>query len=420
MEVSSPAIEKALAMVDERRLWRRHMELAEIGATEKGGVNRQALSVEDARARRLLVDWARDIGLDAFSDRIGNVFVRRSGTNADAAPVLTGSHLDSQPTGGKFDGAYGVLAGVEALEAMKRAGVETRRAICAVAWTNEEGSRFQPGCMGSAVFSGSASIDETLRIQDWNGTSVGQALHETLAATPDLPVTEPGFPVSAYIEAHIEQGPLLEASGRTIGVVTGVQGARRYNVEVVGEEAHAGTTPLRDRKDALRAAVAMVAALGEEMADDADVVRFTVGRFDVSPGSPNTVPGRVRFTIDFRHPDSATIAELCGRIEPTCRAHAQDCAVAIKPISDTPPIDFDPAIVETVRRHAAGLELGHMDMFSGAGHDAIFLAGVCPAGMIFVPCDRGISHNEAESATPGDLAAGARVLTACLAELANG
>ncbi|MFQ5970916.1 MAG: M20 family metallo-hydrolase [Alphaproteobacteria bacterium] len=419
MEASSPLIEKASAMVDEGRLWRRHMELAQIGATEKGGVNRQALSAEDARARRLLVDWARDIGLDAFNDRIGNVFVRRSGTDGAAAPVLTGSHLDSQPTGGKFDGAYGVLAGVEALEAMNGAGVETRRAICVVAWTNEEGSRFQPGCMGSAVFSGDANIDQILHVPDWDGTSVGQALERTLAATPDLPVTEPGFPVSAYIEAHIEQGPLLEASGRTIGIVTGVQGARRYNVEVVGEEAHAGTAPLRARKDALRAAVAMVAALGEEMADDTDTVRFTVGRFDVSPGSPNTVPGRVRFTIDFRHPDASTIAELCGRIEPTCRAHAQGCEVAVKPISDTPPTDFDPAIIDTVRRHAARLNLGHMDMFSSAGHDAIFLAGVCPAGMIFVPCERGISHNEAENATPGDLAAGARVLTACLTELAN-
>ena len=225
--------------------------------------------------------------------------------------------------------------------------------------------------------------------------------------------------MAGYLEAHIEQGPRLEAESLTIGVVTAIQGARWYTIEVAGEEAHAGTTPLAKRKDALKAAVAMVGALQEAMADPTDTVRFTVGRFEVGPGSPNTVPGRVLFTIDFRHPDEATIERLTERIEPICRANAHGCAVTVSLNSDTPPVAFRQDAIDTVRRHAGGLGLGHMDMPSGAGHDAMHISKLCPTGMIFVPCERGVSHNPAENAKPADLAAGARVLAAALVDLAN-
>jgi N-carbamoyl-L-amino-acid hydrolase len=418
MHANTSATGVALA-VDEQRLWDRHMAMARIGATPRGGVNRQAFSPEDAQARQLLVTWAQELGFDVSIDAIGNLYVHRSGTDAEAAPVLTGSHLDSQPTGGKFDGAYGVLAGLEALQAMQQAGITTRRPIEVVAWSNEEGSRFQPGCMGSAVFTGKRQVEDLLSSTDKDGVTVGEALQATLAATPNLVRRPTGFAVAAYIEAHIEQGPLLEAAATPIGVVTGVQGLYRYTVEVLGEEAHAGTAPLKMRKDALKAAAAMIGALEETMADETDTVRFTVGRLEVTPGSPNTVPSRVFFTIDFRHPEQGIIDRLTREIEPVCQAHARGCQVTVTQISSVSPTHFGSDMVTTIRQHASRLDLKHMDIFSGAGHDAMHMATICPTGMIFVPCEKGVSHNEAENARPADLAAGARVLAACLVDLAN-
>jgi beta-ureidopropionase / N-carbamoyl-L-amino-acid hydrolase len=414
----STAVTMATA-IDAQRLWQRHMAMAEIGATPKGGVNRQAFSPEDGRARQLLISWAQALGFTVSIDDIANVFIRRPGSDGNAAPILTGSHLDSQPTGGKFDGAYGVLAGFEALQAIHQAGVTTKRPLEVVVWSNEEGCRFQPGCMGSAVFTGKLQVPDLLAVTDKDGITVDAALQATLHGIPTLPRRALGFPVAAYIEAHIEQGPVLEATGNTIGVVTGIQGMHRYTVNVLGEEAHAGTAPLQTRKDALKAAATMVRALEELMADDTDTVRFTIGRFEVSPGSPNTVPSRVFFTIDFRHPDQTVIDQLTSQIAPVCRAHARGCEVMVRQISAASPTYFAPAFIDTIRQHAAALALPHMDIFSGAGHDAMHLADVCPTGMIFVPCDKGVSHNEAEHARPADLAAGARVLAACLVDLAN-
>ncbi len=404
--------------IREDRLWQRHVEMAKLGATAKGGVNRQALSAEDIAARRLLASWAGARGFTVTTDPIGNVFVRRAGSEADAEPVMTGSHMDSQPTGGRFDGIYGVLAGFEALEALEDAGIATRRPVEVVAWMNEEGSRFPVGAMGSAVYAGRLALDKALAVADPKGVTVASALAETLAALP-LPGVKLGGKVAAYVEAHIEQGPRLEAEGRTIGVVTAIQGSRRYAVEVVGEEAHAGTTPRAARKDALSSAVGIVTALEKLMDDPTDTVRFTVGRFEVFPGSPNTVPGRVYFTIDFRHPEIAVLDERGGRIAAVAAAHARGCAVSVTPLTDVPPCVFAPRIIDLVRDSAARLGLPHMDMPSGAGHDAMHIATLCPAGMIFVPCLRGISHNEAESATPADLAAGARVLADVLGALAD-
>ena len=409
----------AAAAVDEARLWSRQMAMAEIGATERGGVNRAALTDEDRRARRLMVEWAGDMGFEVATDGIANLYIRLPGRQADAAPVVTGSHLDSQPRGGKFDGAYGVVGGFEALEAIARAGIEPERPIDLVAWTNEEGGRFQPGAMGSAVFAGVLRLEDQLAIVDQQGVTLEDALAETLASTPGLPHRTFGHPFAAYIEAHIEQGPRLENAGTTIGAVTGIQGLYWFTVEVRGEEAHAGTTPLKGRKDALKAAVHMVHALEGLMADETDTVRFTVGRFECHPGSPATVPSRALFTIDFRHPDPEVIERIRPNIEPVCQARARGCAVRIRPTIDSAPLQFDPALIDMVEDYAARLGHSVMRLPSGAGHDAGHINHLCPTSMIFVPCERGLSHNEAENAAPADLAAGAQVLAACLVDLAN-
>jgi N-carbamoyl-L-amino-acid hydrolase len=409
----------AARFVDAARLWQRHVEMGKIGATPKGGVNRQALSPEDAKARTLLASWAKARGFGVFTDAIGNVFVRREGTDPSARPVLTGSHLDTQPTGGRYDGAYGVLAGFEVLEALEDGKVKTWRPLELVVWTNEEGSRFQPGAMGSAVFAGHNDLQKMLAVTDRAGTVLRDALSQTLAAAPATARSGLSFPVDGYIEAHIEQGPVLEATGNTIGVVTMIQGARRFTVDIVGEEAHAGTTPRKVRKDALSAAVKIVAALEDLMRDDADTVRFTVGRFEVYPGSPNTVPGRVHFTIDFRHPEAKTVRELGDRVHVVAQANAKGCTVTVTDISYVDPCVFAKPVIDLVRDSAAALGLKHMDMPSGAGHDAMHMNALCPTGMVFVPCLRGVSHNESESATADDLAAGCRVLADALVALAN-
>ena len=338
------AARSAAAAVDQERLWRRHMAMAEIGAIAGDGVNRQALSAEDMRARALLLEWAGARGWQAAVDPIANLFVRRPGRDAAAAPVLAGSHMDSQPTGGRFDGIFGVLAALEALEALEAAGIATARPIDLVAWTNEEGGRFAPGAMGSAVFAGAMELAGCLEVTDAAGVRFADALDATLAATPGLPRRPLGFEVAAYLEPHIEQGPQLEATGHQIGVVSGIQGARWYVVEVTGEPAHAGTAPLRGRKDALRAAVGMIAALQELMHDPDDRLRFTVGRLQVEPNSPNTVPARVSFSIDFRHPEAAVLDARGARIEAVCRAAAGPCAVSR-------PRDLQPAALRVPAGH---------------------------------------------------------------------
>ena len=406
--------------VNEQRLWQRHADMAKLGGTPKGGVNRQALSPEDAAARNQLAAWAKARGFATFTDPIGNLFVRRDGIDADANPVMSGSHMDSQPTGGRFDGMYGVLAAFEALEALEDAGIRTRRPVMAVAWTNEEGSRFQPGAMGSAVFAGHYRLDEMLAQKDWKGVLLEDALAETLKAAPTpLRAGPPGFPVDSYVEAHIEQGPRLENENKTIGVVTAIQGSRRYIVTVEGEEAHAGTTPRAARKDAYAAATRIAAAMYAATTDAEDTLRFTIGRVEVAPGSPNTVPGKVTFTIDMRHPQDAVLETHERTLKAIVAAKAAPCPAAIERVTNVAPTDFDPEVIGLVRDKARALGLSNMDMPSGAGHDAMHIARLCPAGMIFVPCERGISHNESENATPQDLAAGTRVLVEVLEALAN-
>lgn len=404
--------------IDEERLWQSLEEMGSIGSTGDGGVNRQAFTVEDAMARELMVDWARQTGLHAATDTIGNLFLRLDGTDPDARPVMTGSHLDSQPTGGRYDGTYGVLAGLEVLRAMIDTGFRPRRPVEVVAWVNEEGSRYQPGAMGSLVFTGQARVTDFLDRRDREGESLVTGLERLLLATPYVSKRRDQVP-AAYVEAHIEQGPILEDEGLPIGVVEAIQGTRWFQVEVRGETAHAGTTPMARRRDALVAATAMIQRLGQLLPDAEDTVRFTVGRFEVSPGAPNTVPDRVLFTIDLRHPRAEVIDQASRTIEATCHDLAGPCEVTMTRPTNVEPTAFDGAIVQKVEDWAGALQFPYRRMVSGAGHDAMHLARLAPTAMIFIPCEKGISHHPAERTSSRDAANGARVLAAVLADLAG-
>lgn len=410
---------KASDFVDRERLWRRHMDLAAFGATPDGGVRRLAMSDEETEARRQWMRWAVQRGFACSMDPIGNMFVRREGTDPDATPVLSGSHLDSQPSGGRFDGTYGVLAAFEALEAFEDAGIRTRRPIEAVAFTNEEGCRFMPGMTGSRAYLDPTRLPALLELRDDAGISLGEAVLRMREALPELSSRPLGGPVSAFVEAHIEQGPLLEAAGRTVGIVTGIQGTRRFEITVEGEEAHAGTTPRRSRRDAMSAAVAMIVALEKLLHDAEDVCRMTVGRLDVRPNVPSVVPGRVFFTVDFRHPREELIAALGDQVVGICEANRKNCEVTVRQPARTRPIEFSGAVVDAVERACSQLRVPNMRVFSGASHDAQNLFHLAPTGMIFVPCEKGISHNPRENAKPADLYDGARVLADALVELAN-
>jgi len=349
----------------------------------------------------------------------GNLFLRLAGSDSIAAPVMTGSHMDSQPTGGKFDGIYGVLAGLEALEAIRAAGLVPTRSIELVAWMNEEGSRFAPGMMGSSVFSGAASLQSILPVTDAAGISVQRGLSKLHTALPDLPVWALGRAVHAYIEAHIEQGPILEREACTIGVVSGIQGKRTFLVTVRGQESHAGTSIRSERQDALMSAVAIISALKQLCNDAEDRVKFTVGRFVVKPNAPSVVPSLVEFSIDLRHPDSAQLRSLGDQITPICNQHSGPCLTTVKELSSAMSLEFPDAIRELIRKTAKGQNISSMDILSSAGHDARYMHPLCPSGMIFIPCAGGISHNEAESVTAHDMVAGARVLVETLVALAG-
>lgn len=419
MKTVSDIARRAAEAVNENRLWQRHIDMAEIGATANGGVNRQAFTDEDRRGRKLFIEWATALGCTLAIDPIGNLFARRAGRDGEAAPVVTGSHLDSQPTGGRFDGTYGVLAGLEVVAALNDTGIVTRRPVEVVDWSNEEGSRYAPGLMGSSVYAGALELDKALSATDRAGNRAGDDIAGLLAKIPRIARRGFGLAAAAYVEAHIEQGPLLESAGKTIGIVEGIQGARWFEVDVAGEESHAGTTPVGRRRDALRAALRIVAALEAALLDAADTVRFTVGRFEVLPGSTNTVPGQVTFTIDLRHPDETLLERAARDIHNIAAATAPPCRVAVAETMNARPIRFERRVPDLVGQAAAVLGLSAMEVFSGAMHDAKNMAGHCPTGMIFIPCERGLSHNEAENATPTDVAAGARVLAHVVTTLAE-
>ncbi len=406
--------------VNGKRLWDSLMTMAEIGATANGGVNRQTLTDEDRRGRDLFGSWCEAAGLTLGVDRMGSMFARRRGTDPARPPVMLGSHLDSQPTGGKFDGALGVLGALEVIRTLNDHGVETRAPLEVVNWTNEEGCRIPPAMIASGVFAGVFDLDYGLSRKDQAGRTIGVEL-ERIGYAGDLPVG--GRPAAALFELHIEQGPILEAEGKRIGIVTGGQGTRWYDALVVGAEAHAGPTPMETRRDPLRAAAALLEQVYEVAHIQAPDGRATVGEFQAYPGSRNTVPGRVRFTVDLRHPDAAVMDAMDRALhdvfERANARHAGRTTSRVEQIWYAPPVAFDPACIEAVRQAAATLGLSAREIVSGAGHDAVYMARVVPTAMIFVPCKDGISHNEAEYASPEACADGADVLLHAVLTRAN-
>ncbi|EOH6077385.1 Zn-dependent hydrolase [Burkholderia cenocepacia] len=395
--------------VDGKRLWDSLMEVAKIGATPKGGVCRLALTDLDKAGRDLIVGWAKAAGCTVKVDTMGNVFMRRAGRVADAAPVVTGSHADSQPTGGRFDGIYGVLGGLEVIRSLNDHGIETEHPVEVVIWTNEEGSRFAPAMVASGVFAGVFPLEYGLSRKDVDGKTIGEELAR-IGYAGDVPCG--GRKLHAAFELHIEQGPILEAECKTIGVVTDAQGQRWYEITFTGQEAHAGPTPMPRRRDALLGASRVVDLVNRIGLDHAPFGCATVGMMQVHPNSRNVIPGRVFFTVDFRHPDDAVLAKMDAALRDGVARIAADIGLEteLEQIFYYKPVAFDPACVAAVRGAADRFGYSHRDIVSGAGHDACYLAQVAPTSMVFVPCIDGISHNEIEDATPAWIEAGANVL----------
>ena len=404
--------------VNGSRLWDSLMELAQIGATSKGGVCRLTLTDLDRQGRDLVTRWAREAGMTVTIDKIGNGFMRRPGRDNSLPPIMTGSHIDTQPTGGKFDGNYGVLAGLEVVRTLNDHGIETEAPIEVAFWTNEEGSRFVPVMMGSGVFAKAFTLEHAYAATD----SEGKTVKGELERIGYVGSQEPGdHPIGAYFESHIEQGPVLEDNARTIGVVTGVLGIRWYDCVVTGMEAHAGPTPMALRKDALQAAAQLMQEVVACAHRHPPHGRGTVGMVQVHPNSRNVIPGQVKFSIDLRN---ATDAD-CEAMDADIRAVADRISretglpIAINLVSSYPAQPFHADCVDAVARAAKALGYSHMPVVSGAGHDAVYMARLAPAGMVFIPCKDGISHNEIEDATPADITAGCNVLMHAMLERAR-
>ena len=433
--------------VNGERLWQTLHSLAEIGATAAGGVARVALTDEDRAGRDQFVTWVRELGCTVHIDQMGNLFARREGSDPGRAPVVIGSHLDSQPTGGKYDGAYGVMVGLEVLRVLHDNELITAAPVEVVSWTNEEGARFPPAMIGSGVYAGAFSLDEGLAAPGVDGTTLGGELAR-IGYAGDAPCGEPDGagrrPIGHYIEPHIEQGPILEAAGVTLGAVTGVQGIRWYDVSIEGQSAHAGSTPMEHRADAMVAAARLVCEADEIAARRAPEGRATVGTLSVGTGSRNTVAGSVSLTVDLRHPDAAELETMHDELlafadgpafgpqhsaaSSGVRQHSAASSDVrqhsgrslprpqIAPIWYSPPIVFDAAVVDAVRQGAVAAGFEPVDITSGAGHDACYVSMVAPTGMLFIPCADGLSHNEAESILPSHATAGAQAtLNAVLA-----
>ncbi|WP_444921031.1 Zn-dependent hydrolase [Microbulbifer sp. CnH-101-G] len=395
--------------IDGARLWQSLMQMAEIGATPAGGCNRQALTDEDRKGRDLFVRWCREIGCEIRVDRMGNIFARRPGTDNNLPAVITGSHLDTQPTGGKFDGVYGVLAGLEVLRTLDERGVRTKAPLEVVVWTNEEGARFSPAMVGSGVWAGEFSLDYGHSRMDKSGVTIGQELERIgyLGTEPVQPT-----PIKAAFEAHIEQGPILEKQDQVIGVVTGVQGIRWYDVTFFGTPCHAGPTPMEDRRDPVQAMAWLCEKLYGEVRAYSTDARITCGDLRAAPGSRNTVPEKVVLALDLRHPTPEGLEHLHRTLYRVAEQvqEASGVAIDIREEWYSPPVAFDKGCVEAVDSAVQNLGYSHRKMVSGAGHDSVYVSRVAPVSMIFVPCAGGLSHNEAESAEPGHLEAGCNVL----------
>lgn len=405
-------------MINQQRLWQSLMDMGEIGGTEKGGVCRLALTDLDKQARDLFVQWCKDAGCTIRIDKMGNIFAHRAGLDDSLPPVVMGSHLDTQPTGGKFDGIYGVLAGLEVIRTLNDKGMDTRAPIEASVWTNEEGSRFPPAMVASGVFAGVFELDYGLSRADLDGKTMGQELERIGYNGPD---DVGGRPFKAFFEAHIEQGPILEDEKKQIGVVTDAQGQRWYEITLTGQESHAGPTPMSRRRDALVGAARLIDQVNKIGLAHQPNACATVGLLQVFPNSRNVIPGQVFFTVDFRHPDADVLAKMDQALRETADSVTTELGLemAFEQIWYSPPVPFDTDCVALVRQAATDFGYSHRDIVSGAGHDACYISRVAPTAMVFVPCENGISHNEAENATPEDLAAGCNVLFQAVVERAN-
>jgi N-carbamoyl-L-amino-acid hydrolase len=404
--------------INGERLWDSLMELAKIGATPKGGVCRLTLTDLDRQGRDLVTKWAREAGLTVTIDKIGNGFMRRPGRDNSLPPIVTGSHIDTQPTGGKFDGNYGVLAGLEVVRTLNDHGIETEAPIEVAFWTNEEGSRFVPVMMGSGVFAKAFTLEHAYAAKDLEGKSV----KDELTRIGYVGTEEPGaHPIGTYFETHIEQGPVLEDNDKTIGVVTGVLGIKWYDCTVTGMEAHAGPTPMDLRKDALQVATRIMQEVIAVARRHPPHGRGTVGMCQVFPNSRNVIPGRVKFSIDLRNATDELVDKMDADIRGVCERVAKETAldVKIELVSHYPAQPFNPDCINAVQRAANKLGYSNMPAVSGAGHDAVYMARLAPAGMIFIPCKDGISHNEIEDAKPEHITAGCNVLLHAMLERAG-
>ena len=405
--------------VDGERLWQTLMETARFGGTPKGGIRRLALSDEDRQVRNWLADQAKSAGYTFGVDDLGNMYVQRPGRDQTRDPIAMGSHLDTQPTGGKFDGALGVLAGLEVLRTLDDAKIETDAPICLVNWTNEEGARFAPGEMGSEVFAGDVTHEFALSRKDADGISVADALQRIGYGGTERTGARR---FAAMIELHIEQGPVLESQNLAIGVVDAAKGQMWYNGSVLGLASHAGTTPMDLRRDALTAFAEFTLEIERIARSEAPAGVGTIGVAKIGAGSRNTVPGSVEFSLEFRHSNGERLAAMHDAATAAAEriSAGRGASVRMERIWQKAPVAFAPEIVEII--DAAAKRLGHqtLRMTSGAGHDAVAVASVVPTAMIFVPCKDGISHNEAESATPRDCTAGANVLLHSVLGLSGG
>jgi N-carbamoyl-L-amino-acid hydrolase len=408
----------AALRINGERLWASLMELAQIGATPKGGVCRLTLTDLDKQGRDLVTRWAAEAGMTVTIDKIGNGFMRRPGRNNSLPPIMTGSHIDTQPTGGKFDGNYGVLAGIEVVRTLNDHNIETEAPLEVAFWTNEEGSRFVPVMMGSGVFAKAFTLEHAYAAKDTAGKSVKEELERIGYLGPE----EPGqHPIGAYFETHIEQGPVLEDNDKTIGVVEGVLGIRWFDCTVSGMEAHAGPTPMNLRKDAIQVAAPIMQEIVACALRHAPHGRGTVGMVQVHPNSRNVIPGQVKFSVDLRNSTDALVDQMAKEVQDYAAALSAKTGLQIQfeLVSSYPAQVFHKECVDAVAKAAQALGYSNMPAVSGAGHDAVYMARLAPTGMIFIPCKDGISHNEIEDAKPEHITAGCNVLLHAMLERAG-
>ncbi len=400
------------------RLWDSLMEMAKIGPGVAGGNNRQTLTDEDAAGRALFQSWCEAAGCEMGLDQMGNMFARREGTDPEALPVYVGSHLDTQPTGGKYDGVLGVLAGLELIRSLNDMDIRTKHPIVVTNFTNEEGTRFAPAMLSSGVFAGIHTQDWAYAREDADGKTFGAEI-ERIGWRGDEVVG--ARKMHAFFELHIEQGPILEAEGKDIGVVTHGQGLSWTEVTITGKDAHTGSTPMPLRRNAGLAMARVLEAVDDIAMRHAPHAVGAAGHIDVYPNSRNVIPGKVVFTVDFRSPDLAVIQDMEARLTGFCNdlATAMNVEIAFEKVGGFDPVAFDVDCVDALRNAADRLGYSHQDIISGAGHDACWINRVAPTAMVMCPCVDGLSHNEAEEISKDWAEAGANVLLHAVVETAG-